>query len=260
MGCFNVTCAVTGTPICGGDEVVVGICYSQEHLNVNTLFPFMFRANYNEYGSVEDFDKDHKQVKLFESIFSDDTVPFTDSVRIGLDNNVSSKLHWATDVRIIYVHSHVWDKIVNYGKLSCGSFAYHNPDSWMAKVDYYSEAKESLLKAIEYRTLQEKKNPTNDDEWRLRTLMLEFMSAEIGNLSASRAHEILDICNDYSQDAVELIAKNYEEAKHISNFCDSTNRHLISTYSGQETNDEEYEVLLSIMYDHSLKVKRFREE
>jgi len=72
MGCRNGTCAITNLPIFAGEEVVVffleesrfmldNYCYP---ITYNTLSPFHFYGEYNDYGAVENTHGEYRDVLI----------------------------------------------------------------------------------------------------------------------------------------------------------------------------------------------------
>ena len=124
MGCFNMSCAITNTPITIGDDMIVGIACEADQMS-SRILPIYFEGKYNDYGTVEDYDPALFAVRWIRNIISAEGEPpetdedFEDLVRNGTDGlppEVSEKLVGMFDFtvhhRIVFIHKFAWDKII----------------------------------------------------------------------------------------------------------------------------------------------------
>lgn len=127
MGCFDYTCAISGLPITFGDDVRWLILTQNPYKDSRrvSIHDFAFprtwpvRAKYNDYGSIEDYDKDSPAVKgivegfrrdLFEVGTGDNTCHDVSTVR-GMD--FESILRAVSEERVLVIREN-WSDLEDH--------------------------------------------------------------------------------------------------------------------------------------------------
>jgi len=165
--------------------------------------------------------------------------------------------------RVVYIHKAVWDKIVAYQAGACEEFYYFNPSTYRTPEQVMREQFEHANKRI---ALEQKMddNPTDTEllaDARHQLVMMTITSMQLSSeLRGVFDGSVVDIteqfCKKYNvdfSDAQEHIIKSVNTATAVSNFLGAVNSNITTRYSGQDTSDQEHEVMVSLIHDQNEK-------
>lgn len=263
MGCFNMSCAVTNTPITYGDDIIVGIACEAEQMSSKVL-PVYFEGKYNDYGTVEEYDPESFTVQWFKKIISDPSETdddFEENIRNGTDRftsevsrQLTSMFDFTVHHRIVFIHKSVWDKIVHYKKNACCSYYYFNPNS-RYEINYRDEITTTFNDVIEERESDPNRTDEQNAIARLKRLMSR--SRPLKDIIADKVLDFVD-AHDFDRDQViKCFVKWYEESSKVTQFANAINCSLYTRYASQDTCDEEQAIFAALLNER-LEVLRLR--
>jgi len=281
MGCFNMSCAVTGTPIMDGDDMIVAVAAEADQMR-SIVAAMFFEAKYNDYGTYCVESLEHSLSKSPNDLsfkwfcnfintngqFVDDVVrTLVKGTVVNEDNKEDVSITYPgfmlRNHRVVYIHKAVWDKIVAYQAGACEEFYYFNPSTYRTPEQVMREQFEHANKRI---ALEQKMddNPTDTEllaDARHQLVMMTITSMQLSSeLRGVFDGSVVDIteqfCKKYNvdfSDAQEHIIKSVNTATAVSNFLGAVNSNITTRYSGQDTSDQEHEVMVSLIHDQNEK-------
>lgn len=185
MGCFNMTCAVTNTPICYQDEVVVFPLVKEENSYNEIVFGReYFISDHPYFGKYDDYGR----VEHDKGVFPEDR-----------------------DDNIMFVHRYAYDTLVDMQNKSRAYYAWAIPSIGEREA----KEKQDAIEAITY--IQGNKG-NDDKQTRAMVCMKEMLVREacrIGDSLDSRAHWIdkimssADPVNEFLRFKDEIVAVSY---------------------------------------------------
>lgn len=269
MGCYNMSCAITNMPILCGDDMVVALASEGDQMS-SLVHPVFFYGEYNDYGTVENYDDNSFEVSWFKSYLKA-TNDFEEAVRSLVECESPNKEHhrlvthpgrFTTNHRVIFVLRKVWDQIIEYRKNRCSQWNYFNGDKWAPDID--KEGREGVDRIFKIRELEKNIDQLNkEEELDLRMLQFADLSSDRKVFDNETATKYVSVCEKLDVDPnkyLDRIIEMHQQAYWISGFVMETNSHIITRYAGQETCDEEYNVLVSMMQQRMYDLKQRWEE
>lgn len=251
MGCYNMTCAITGAPILVDDEIVVS--FFADHSDANVL-PIWFEARYNDYGTFENPDTGSFGYRWFKSFINDEhEAPgyIRDAIyEIGSDNLRFKLLpSQFKHSRAIFVHKNVWLKIVGYMSNSCERYHYFNENKYSFD-NLARNCRESIIAQLTQMMFTEIENPTVEQitTYRVSRIMM-LMPVRDHHFSYAMIKHTLQWCRDENIDPYsvvdDLVIMN-DHATKIHAFASRTGAPLRTLYAGQTVYTDEHEILAAL--------------
>ena len=169
------------------------------------------------------------------------------------------------NMRVVFIHRMVWDRIIDYRTKRCSSWDYFNESSW--RLDPEKEVTEKIENLAELYEIERKLDSgefadDDDGKWHMKLLRLSG-SATNHVIQHEEAEHYFEFCKENNLDPMETLPKLieiYKTAFTVSGFAMEINSHLKTRYAGQEGCEEEYGVLISMMQQRMQDVKDRYEE
>lgn len=275
MGCFNMSCAVTGTPIMCFDDMVVALASESDQMS-SVVHPVYFFGKYNDYGTVEEYNEESFEVAWFKSFIDKEKLSggLDEVVRDLVEGESTEAEHkklsllpgrFVHNMRVVFIHRMVWDRIIDYRTKRCSSWDYFNESSW--RLDPEKEVTEKIENLAELYEIERKLDSgefadDDDGKWHMKLLRLSG-SATNHVIQHEEAEHYFEFCKENNLDPMETLPKLieiYKTAFTVSGFAMEINSHLKTRYAGQEGCEEEYGVLISMMQQRMQDVKDRYEE